>query len=165
MAKNLRAVLKLKTVRVICALLIVVILATGVFVFVANANSKANPDILQVVRPKNPLRPKIAMFEKRITAVTEVQKLYNAALALPGVSPFATYNCPLDNGTKYELTFLDGTTKIKTMELEITGCAFISIDTDNIFHPQDVHHTDQAFFELFSHTIGFTNVDDLYKDM
>ncbi|GCE21873.1 hypothetical protein KDK_56730 [Dictyobacter kobayashii] len=118
---------------------------------------KPEPTVLLVSRPIDPYKPALPPFEKRITDAAAVQRLYDTSMALPGISPFASYNCGSDNGEVYKLTFLNGTTIIKTMELQVSGCEWLLIDTDNLFHPQDVRQpllgkTD--FFALFSRTTG-----------
>ncbi|GER90279.1 hypothetical protein KDW_44410 [Dictyobacter vulcani] len=153
---------KIGGVRILYLIVLIVLLTIGAFVFVAHATPPPTPTILKVTRPHNPLRPELAVINKRITNAAAVQKLYQAALALPEASS-ALRHCPADYGMAYKLTFLDHDTKIKTMELKITGCQALSIDTDTIFNHKDARDTNTAFNDLFSHTIGFASTNDLYK--
>ena len=156
--------LKQKKFRAIFVLLMVVVLSVGVFTWVSLGNPKPTPTLLQVLRPENPFRRTIPLFEKRITDATAVQRLYTTALALPEFRSFGTYSCGNDTGEIYQLTFLNGTTKIKTMELQVSGCQLLIIDTGKIFPSQDTRQPRLAkidFYALFSHTIGFASEDNL----
>jgi hypothetical protein len=65
-------------------------------------------------------------LDSTIRDSASVQRLYDAALALPDV-PDGIYDCPADFGTSYRLEFLRGTSEERQMVLDPDGCRFLAI--------------------------------------
>jgi hypothetical protein len=84
-----------------------------------------------------------------------VQRLYDAALALPGV-PHGVYNCPADSGTSYRLEFLRGTLMAQQMEFDPDGCRFLIIGLEG---PGSVtRQMSDAFLTLFMQTAQISSL-------
>ncbi len=94
-------------------------------------------------------------LDKVVSDSTEVQRLYDAALALP-LAPAGVYNCPADKGIIYRLTFLRGTTTVQTMDLNAAGCQFLSIG-----QAREVHQSNDAFRSLLAQTLGISSLASL----
>ena len=78
-----------------------------------------------------------------------VQRLYDAALALPDILD-RVYNCPADFGTSYRLEFLRGTLEAQQMEFDPDGCRFLTIGPEG---PGRVtRQMSDAFLTLFMQT-------------
>ncbi len=93
------------------------------------------------------------LFEKDVRDAAAVQRLYDAALALPPPKP-GIYNCPMDNGKRYHLTFSDIRGQVRTMDVNVGGCPTIHLlETDKW------GWMDQAFIMLFEKTIGVSQLD------
>ena len=107
------------------------------------------PTTLHVVR-SNTLYLHFPPFDHTISTAVAVQKLFHAALALPKVA--GVYNCPVDTGLEYHLTFLHGTSSIQQMNLDASGCQFLGIGK------QDSRVTNAAFLALFTKTVGITSL-------
>jgi hypothetical protein len=87
-------------------------------------------------------------IDETITDASAVQRLYAAAQALPPIQQGAVYNCPAEIANLvYTLTFLRGTTVVRTVHLQATGCQFLS------FSATDIRVTNASFMTLFHRTI------------
>ena len=84
----------------------------------------AKVNTLQVVRPAG----NFPAFTTTVHNATSVQQFYNLAYALPS-PPQGGESCPADDGTVYNLTFLNGTTSVQTMVLQASGCQRLFITT------------------------------------
>ena len=116
----------------------------------SNTSTSFKPTTLQVVRsstlPGNSFPP----LSRTITNANAVQKLYDAALALPNVSSTGTRSCPGADGLIYHLRFLQNRTDVQQMDMGPTGCPWITVNKDDMRVP------DQTFFSLFAQTVGIS---------
>ena len=87
-------------------------------------------------------------FDVTVQDSQAIQRLYDAALALPAVEPGATYFCPLSIGLVYHLDFLVHGFLVQQMNLEATGCRFLHIGQD------DTRIADQAFLDKVAQLVG-----------
>lgn len=114
----------------------------------SDTSTSFKPTTLQVVRsstlPGNSFPP----LSRTITNSNAVQKLYDAALALPNVSTTGTRSCPGADGLIYHLRFLQNKTHVQQMDIGPTGCPWIIVNKDDMRVP------DQTFFSLFAQTLG-----------
>ncbi len=93
------------------------------------------------------------LFETNVHDAAAVQRLYDAALALPPPKP-GIYNCPADYGKSYHLAFSGIQGHVRTMDIKVGGCPTIHLlETDKF------GWMDQAFFTLFEKTIGVSRLD------
>ena len=88
-------------------------------------------------------------LDKTVTDAQGIQKLYNAAQALP---PYATdagisADCLNDTGVIYHLDFLVGATALQHMNLDPGSCMILYLSATNL------RQVDQAFLTLFKQTI------------
>ncbi len=116
----------------------------------SDASTSFMPTTLQVVRsstlPGNSFPP----LSRTITNANAVQKLYDAALALPQVSTTGTSSCPGADGLIYHLRFLQDSTHVQQMDMGPTGCPWINVNKDDMRVPN------QKFFLLFAQTLGIS---------
>ena len=109
------------------------------------------PTTLQVTRmstlPDNHYPP----LSRTITNSNSVQKLYNAALALPKASATGAQSCPADIGLIYHLSFLQNGKLIREMYLGPTGCPYILVNKN------DMRPLTQSFESLFMQTLGISS--------
>lgn len=87
-------------------------------------------------------------FDVTVQNSQAIQRLYDAALALPAVEPGATYFCPLSIGLVYHLDFLVYSFLVQQMNLEATGCRFLHIGQD------DTRIADQVFLDAVAQLVG-----------
>ena len=99
----------------------------------------------RTIRPQFHLDP----FDVTVRDMQTIQRLYEAALALPAVEPGATYFCPLSIGLVYHLDFLAHDFPVLKMSLEATGCRFLSIGQDDTRIAND-----PAFFDEVAQLVG-----------
>jgi len=130
--------------RKIVALLLVLLVLAG-----CDTAQSAKVSILQVARPAGNFPP----FSKTVKDATSVQHFYNLAYALPS-PPSGTVNCPADNGTIYNLTFLNGTTLVQTMVLQASGCERLLMTNNS----QNMRMTNPAFEAAFLKLIGLPSL-------
>ncbi len=101
--------------------------------------------VLHVIRPAG----NFPAFDRTIKDAMAVQHLYEAAYALPVPTPGGTVNCPMDDGTVYNLDFLHGTTFLEKMILRATGCQTLQMGNNT----SNVRYTNEAFRSLFIKTV------------
>jgi hypothetical protein len=106
---------------------------------------------LRVTR-STPLNPSAAGFDKTVSDSVAVQRLYDAAIALPP-APNGVYNCPASRGVVYHLAFHEVAAPMQHMDLEADGCQFLSIGQS-----QEQHLTNPDFLSLFTQTIGIASL-------
>jgi hypothetical protein len=100
-------------------------------------------------------RPGIPPLDKTVTDEAAVQRLYDAAMALPNAQA-GTYNCPADNGPYYHLSFQRQQTEVQQMDLDASGCRFLRVGPER--SAQTVHQTDDAFRALLAQTLGIPSL-------
>lgn len=61
---------------------------------------------------------------------TPAQTIYSMTLALPDQAP-GIYNCPIDFGIVYNMTFFDGTATATSATLEPNGCQQVRFSGSN----------------------------------
>lgn len=61
-----------------------------------------------------------------LTNATAAENIYTATLALPDFPP-GEYNCPNDDGVRYEIAFLSGQSVAVSATLSPTGCGDVTI--------------------------------------
>ena len=86
------------------------------------------------------------------------QQLYDAALALPAVSPNTLMNCPADDGARYHLTFSGGSATVHEMVVNASGCRFIVLGAPE----SETHLMTDAFVSVFTQTLGVSSLDPLF---
>jgi len=79
---------------------------------------------------------------------SHVQRLYQAIQALPRFPTNQVFNCPVDNGIKYQLDFFQGNATFLHVTLDASGCRALHLTT------KDVRQTNDAFFSLLASEIG-----------
>jgi hypothetical protein len=89
-----------------------------------------------------------------VTNGAQVRRLFDAALALRKVPEGAVFNCPIDFGTRYHLTFTAHNSPPTKMTMDGAGCRFLNIEPSGPAYFQ----TDQ-FRSLFSQVTGITPID------
>jgi hypothetical protein len=83
-------------------------------------------DVL-VVKRIDPLHQSESEFEKNINDKKKVQEVYNKLLDLP-LFPQGVFNCPVDNGVQYELTFIHGAKIVSTAVVSAMGCQGVTMN-------------------------------------
>lgn len=138
----------------ITAVLLILCLVSGV-VAACGVSASAQGDTagslaLHVIRTK----PGVASptLDTSIRDSVAVERLYTAALKLP--LAHWIYNCAADDGVMYHLTFVGGTVAQRQMDLDASGCRFLSIGPAH-----EAHVTDDVFIALFTHTLGISSLD------
>ena len=114
-----------------------------------SAGGAPQPTALHVTRNALP-EYTFPAVDVTIRDVAAVQRLYQSAYALQHARG-GPYLCFADIGLEYQIDFLQGTTILQHMRLDVTGCQFLQID-----HEQPVRLTNQAFRNLFSQTTGIS---------
>lgn len=107
---------------------------------------------LRVTR-STPLNPSASRFGMTVGDSAAVQRLYDAAIALPAVPPDSVFNCPADNGVVYHLAFFEAAAPMQQMDLEADGCQFLSIG-----QAREAHFTNPSFLSLFTQTVGIASL-------
>lgn len=98
------------------------------------------PTVLRVTRtdpsPANNLGP----FDRTVTDVQTVQKLYHTALTLPtyAVGSSISQSCLNDLGVIYHLDFLQGTTEVQRMNLDPGNCKILYLSRTDLRQASDV---------------------------
>lgn len=110
----------------------------------------AKPTMLHVTRTVLPGWT-VPPLDVTVRNATDVQRLYQAAYALPPV-PQTEVMCPLDIGLIYHLDFFQGRVLIQTMDLHATGCTYVQLDQD----AGDVATLTNSFRLLFIKTVGIS---------
>jgi hypothetical protein len=116
-------------------------------------SAEEHPTTLQVQRINHLPGNRYLPFSPRtITDQQAVQRLYNAAQALPPLDLSGIYSCPSDVALDYQLDFFQGQTRIQEIVLHPTGCSSVEfVDNDfRVFTP--------AFEHLFMQTVGINNL-------
>jgi len=126
--------------------------AVYVFIMVALISCTSNavqgplPTTLHITRPAiNGFPP----FDRVSHDASALQQLYRMAYTLP--APSAKVNCPMQDALVYHLVFLRGTTIVKEMTLQATGCQFLNFD-------QETRMTNPVFIRLFLHLAGISSL-------
>ena len=119
------------------------------------------PNMLHIVR--NPVPSyQFAPIDMVIHNAAQVQDLYNAANALAKTVRQGPYNCPEDNGLEYHLDFLYGTTSIRQMELDATGCQMLDLNAAGFallgINTHDVRFTTPAFRALLTKILNLPSL-------
>ena len=120
-----------------------------------NTMVRTEPHALHVTRTLPPLLGNYPTFKHNITNATEVQRLYDAVLALPTIPLGQRYSCPNDIGVFYYLQFQQKSSTVQT-KLDATGCRFLSIDNTSL------RQTDASFSALLAKTIGVPRLVEDY---
>jgi hypothetical protein len=102
---------------------------------------------LHVTRSESLQGYNFAPFERTVNDTTAVQRLYDAALALPTPQP-GVYNCLNDIGLVYHLSFHGDRFTFLHMDLEATGCGWLHLNQT------EVRQTTDSFLSLVVQTIG-----------
>ena len=118
-----------------------------------SVTTQSEPHLLHVVRTESIPVIHYPAYDRTITDMTEVQKLYALALALPAIASGSSYNCPADNGLVYQFQFQKVATASQ-MKLDATGCQFLTITGAG------VRQTDASFINLVARDLGFVNLSD-----
>jgi hypothetical protein len=116
----------------------------------SNTSTSFKPTTLQVVRSSTLPGNNFPPLSRITTNANAVQKLYDAAFALPKASTTGTRNCPAADGLIYHLRFLQNRTYVQQMDMGPTGCPWITVNKDDMRVP------DQMFFLLFAQTVGIS---------
>lgn len=117
----------------------------------AVSQSAAHTHALTVVRTTALDLNRFPPFSKTIDDPGSASRLYHAMLALPHFQ--GVYNCPNDNGLRYQLTFdLKGVTTQQIL-VSASGCRSVALKND------DVRMVDDTFWSLFSHTLAVPNAE------
>jgi hypothetical protein len=117
----------------------------------ANVGTTSGPTVLHVTRTSSdPYGKHIGSFDRTVTDVAAVQRLYTAALALPKVT--GVYNCPIGPALEYHLSFLKGASSMQQINLQASGCQFLSVSKT------DSRVTNTAFLSLFMKTVGISSL-------
>jgi hypothetical protein len=110
------------------------------------------PTTLQVTRVVSPAAS-LPAFDKTITDASEVQKLYQMALATTVIPKGARISCPLVpaqyQNVYYRLLFFHNKLLVGQMKLNASGCHMLSIASD----PR-VHNANNDLIIFFLKTIG-----------
>lgn len=85
-------------------------------------------------------------FEHTVTSALAVERLYDAALALP--QNVGVRYCPIDFGLTYGLAFTGEPAATSQMTLQAQGCELLTVRAG------DVRRTDDAFIALFLKTVN-----------
>jgi hypothetical protein len=106
------------------------------------------PTVLHITRT-NPPTDNLGPFDKTVTDVQVVQKLYRAALALPPYPTQASVSqaCLTDPEVIYHLIFLHATTEVQRMNLDPGSCMQLA------FSSTDLRQVNNAFLTLFKQAI------------
>ncbi len=109
------------------------------------------PTALHILRVNTiPLNHYLPFSPRTITDPHAVQRLYDAAHALPRLSLPSIINCPLDLGLDYHLIFSQGHTIKQEMIVYPEGCRRLQIGES------DLRVLTEPFVHLFVQTIGIT---------
>jgi hypothetical protein len=137
----------LSPVCLLCALCGVCLCSCGVTTTVGTSGQDAPVLHVTFVKP-----PRVVL-DTYIRDAQAVTRLYRAALALPR-APTGVYNCPMDDGSVYHLTFAGDQMTVRHMDVHASGCRFVT------FTDQSVSHlSDDAFIALFTKTVGVSSLD------
>ncbi len=105
------------------------------------------PDSMHVTRVSTQPKNHIIPLDITIHDSTQVQCIYNAALALPKF-PSTIKHCPVDFGIQYHIDFLQHTKHMQQVVLDANGCRKLYIDKG------DVRQTNDAFWSLLAQVAG-----------
>src|SRR6266571_3129634 len=116
----------------------------------SDTSTSFRPTTLQVVRASTLPDNHFPSLSRTITNANAVQKLYDAALALPQTSTTGTRSCPAAIGLIYHLRFLQNGSSVQQMDMGPTGCPWITVNKGDMRIPT------QTFFSLFAQTLGIS---------
>jgi uncharacterized protein YceK len=143
--------------RWLICLALALMLLSGCGAAIASAvSSTQEPTVLQVKRVNTETENHYAPFPPRtITDQQQVQRLYNAMLALPRFpnNPPGWLSCPLDRFVKYDLTFLHGQSILQEALYDPSGCPTLRIGKNEVLAP------DRSFAQLFVQVVGISEKD------
>jgi hypothetical protein len=107
-------------------------------------------DSLHVVRPHSFLGAGVSFARSQWTIRdgTKAQHVYNALLALPTISPFASFSCPLVIGPTYQLTFGYNGLQVLVATVDDNGCEFADLGVRGMREAND------AFWSVFAQALG-----------
>ncbi len=105
------------------------------------------PDSMHVTRVSTLPGTRIIPLDTTIHDSTQVQRLYNAALALPRF-PNTIMHCPVDFGIQYHIDFLQHSKHMQQVVLDVAGCRRLYLSKD------DIRRTNDAFWSLFAQVAG-----------
>jgi hypothetical protein len=88
------------------------------------ASATPVPDTLHVVR--SPGLSRMSPLDVTIRDSTAVRRVYADLLGLPRPRP-GVYNCPMDSGVVYHLTFSRGRQVVLTADVQATGCRGVTL--------------------------------------
>lgn len=111
-------------------------------------------DALRIVR-QSAVVLHIPPLSKTISDTLSIQRLYNAALALPAMRG-SFMLCPINRDINYLFIFLHAKQQLFTMTLHTSGCPTLKISS--------LSHTrvsNQQFFTLLAQTLGITELDPI----
>jgi hypothetical protein len=140
----------------ICLILALVLLSGCGAAIASSGSGTEEPTILQVKRVNTETENHYAPFPPRtITNQQQVQRLYNAMLALPRFPTNSSgwLSCPLDRYVKYDLVFLHDHTLVQEALYDPTGCPTLRIGNNEVFAP------DSSFAQLFVQVVGMSEKD------
>jgi len=133
---------------IVPSLIIALFLLSGCGTAVS-AKGEPTPTVLQVIRVNTiPLNHYLPFSPRTISDPHAVQRLYDAAQALPRLSLPPIINCPLDLGLEYHLIFSQGHTLMQAMIVYPEGCRRLQIGES------DLRVLTEPFVHLFLQTIG-----------
>ncbi len=137
---------------IVPSLIIALFLLSGcgtAHVTTVSAEGDPTPTVLQVIRVNTiPLNHYLPFAPRTISDPHAVQRLYNAARALPRLSLPPIINCPLDLGLEYHLIFSQSHTLMQAMTFYPEGCRRLQIGES------DLRVLTEPFVHLFVQTIG-----------
>jgi hypothetical protein len=116
----------------------------------AIASTTPMPNTLQVNRDLGTINHYPPLM-RTVTKASAIQALYKAALALPKASATGpVHSCPSAYDLIYHLFFYQSGVLIKQMDINPTGCPYITMNKN------DMRPMSQAFIVLFAQTLGIS---------
>lgn len=105
-----------------------------------------------IVRTRAPESFPVASFSPHtVNDAAKAQRLYDAVRALPAPTGNGIFSCPIDFGTRYQLTFRSASGVQLTATLEAGGCRTLYIGGNHGYT------TDTAFWQLLADTFGVSD--------
>lgn len=116
--------------------------------------SPTGPTVLHITRSDLSTTNNLGPLDKTVTDTQVIQKLYQAALALPALSTGQEMNqaCLNDVGVIYHLDFLQGSAEVRKMNLDPGNCKILYLSQT------DLRQVNDAFLNLVKQTLQVSSL-------